>query len=90
MSRPYQVPLSIELPLIQDLNNFVVGKNTELVKLVTRSPKRFTGVWLHGPAGAVAPTCCEPVAARSPNKSLTSTPQTLNLVPSHIPAPMPR
>ncbi len=48
MKPPYQVPLAIDRPLQQRLDNFVVGANTELMRQLTTPPAHFTGLWIAG------------------------------------------
>ena len=49
---PYQVPLSVDRPLPQRLDNFEVGANLELMtQLHNRYVDEFVGIWLHGEPG---------------------------------------
>ena len=50
MKPPYQVPLAIDRPLTQALDNFIAGQNQELLALLATRPRRFTGIWVSGPA----------------------------------------
>ena len=48
MMPPYQVPLAIDRPLQQTLDNFVVGANEELLRQLTQPHNHFSGIWIAG------------------------------------------
>jgi len=52
MSRPRQYTLAIDLPLEQRLDNFVPGRNAELLAVLTAQNVSFQGVWLFGGHGS--------------------------------------
>ena len=52
MSRPRQYTLAIDLPLEQRLDNFVPGRNAELLAVLTAQNASFQGVWLFGGHGS--------------------------------------
>ncbi|MEM7098118.1 MAG: hypothetical protein AAF541_07655 [Pseudomonadota bacterium] len=49
MKPPYQVPLAIDRPLEQRLDNFVVGGNAELLGILSKPASDFLGLWITGP-----------------------------------------
>lgn len=49
MKPPYQVPLAIDRPLQQRLDNFVVGANGELLALLSGPAEFRHSLWLAGP-----------------------------------------